>query len=153
MVILVMEDLLELAVAGAGGVFVFDSVTDGYIIAGGGGGGAAGGSWDCGGPHHLAKMLVIGKVLDQYLELQMEATDLNLAVTAVAEAVAVEAIAEVPCGGGGSDCGGGGGGDCFTDITMITLESNVEIDGQVKKVYYEKPISEIKVGDYVVNKE
>ena len=35
---------------------------------------------------------------------------------------------------------------------MITLESKVEIDGQVKKVYYEKPISEIKVGDYVVNK-
>ena len=54
---------------------------------------------------------------------------------------------------GGSDCGGGGGGDCFTDITMITLSNQkVEIDGQVKKVYYEKPISEIKVGDYVVNK-
>ena len=54
--------------------------------------------------------------------------------------------------GANPSSGGGGGGDCVTDITMITLESKVEIDGQVKKVYYEKPISEIKVGDYVVNK-
>jgi hypothetical protein len=46
--------------------------------------------------HHLETMLVIGKVLHQYLELQMERMDPNPAVTAVAVAVAVEAIAEVP---------------------------------------------------------
>ena len=46
--------------------------------------------------HHPVKMLAIGKVLDQYLELQMEVMDLNPAVTAVAVAVAVEAIVEVP---------------------------------------------------------
>tara|TARA_Y100000114_G_C11516770_1_gene211587 strand:+ start:18 stop:275 length:258 start_codon:yes stop_codon:yes gene_type:complete len=46
--------------------------------------------------HHPVKTLAIGKVLDQYLELQMEVMDLNPAVTAVEEAVAVEAIAEAP---------------------------------------------------------
>ena len=46
--------------------------------------------------HRLVRMLVIGRVLDQYLELQMVVMDLNPAVTAVVVAVAVEVIAEVP---------------------------------------------------------
>ena len=135
---------------GAGGVFVFDDVTDGYIIAAGGGGGAAGGSWDCGGAPSGDN-----------------AGDWE-SVTSISGITNGENGSQSggdggggggggggyrggSGGGGGSDCSSGGG-DCFTDITMITLESKVEIDGQVKKVYYEKPISEIKVGDYVVNK-
>lgn len=137
---------------GAGGVFVFDSVTDGYIIAGGGGGGAAGGSWDCGGApsgENAGDWQSVGSISG----ITNGSDGSQSGGDGGGGGGGGGGYRGGSGGGGGSDCGGGGGGDCFTDITMITLESNVEIDGQVKKVYYEKPISEIKVGDYVVNKE
>tara|TARA_B100001778_G_scaffold294732_1_gene266558 strand:+ start:16 stop:1932 length:1917 start_codon:yes stop_codon:yes gene_type:complete len=137
---------------GAGGVFVFDSVTDGYIIAGGGGGGAAGGSWDCGGApsgENAGDWQSVGSISG----ITNGSNGSQSGGDGGGGGGGGGGYRGGSGGGGGSDCGGGGGGDCFTDITMITLESNVEIDGQVKKVYYEKPISEIKVGDYVVNKE
>ena len=108
---------------GAGGVFVFDDVTDGYIIAAGGGGGAAGGSWDCGGAPSGDN-----------------AGDWE-SVTSISGITNGENGSQSggdggggggggggyrggSGGGGGSDCSSGGG-DCFTDITMITLESKV----------------------------
>ena len=80
---------------GAGGVFVFDSVSNSYVIAAGGGGGDRGAAG----------------------------------------------------GGAGSDCPGGGGGRCLTADTLITMG-----DSTSSKII-QKPISEIKVGDYVLNKE
>ena len=80
---------------GAGGVFVFDSVSNSYVIAAGGGGGYRGAAG----------------------------------------------------GGAGSDCPGGGGGRCLTADTLITMG-----DSTSSKII-QKPISEIKVGDYVLNKE
>ena len=136
---------------GAGGVFVFDSVTDGYIIAAGGGGGAAGGSWDCGGApsgENAGDWQSVGSISG----ITNGSNGSQASSDGGGGGGGGGGYRGGSGGGGGSDCGGGGGGDCFTDITMITLESKVEIDGQVKKVYYEKPISEIKVGDYVVNK-
>ena len=137
---------------GAGGVFVFDSVTDGYIIAAGGGGGAAGGSWDCGGApsgQNAGNWQSVGSISG----ITNGSNGSQSGGDGGGGGGGGGGYRGGSGGGGGSDCGGGGGGDCFTGITMITLESKVEIDGQVKKVYYEKPISEIKVGDYVVNKD
>ena len=50
-------------------------------------------------------------------------------------------------GGAGSDCPGGGGGRCLTADTLITMG-----DSTSSKII-QKPISEIKVGDYVMNKD
>ena len=138
---------------GAGGVFVFDSVTDGYIIAAGGGGGGAGGSYRCG-------QAGSGGNADDWQALSSLSGITNGSNGGSpgggdggGGGGGGGGYRGASAGGSGGDCPGGGGGDCFTEITMITLESNVEIDGENKKVYYEKPISEINVGEYVVNKD
>ena len=53
-------------------------------------------------------------------------------------------------GGGGSDAGGGGGGPCFSADTRVLMwpAPTVSFGDLV-----ERPISEIKVGDYVINKD
>ena len=53
---------------GAGGVFVFDSVSNSYIIAAGGGGGGAGGSYRCGTAPSGDMTQVIGKHCHLLLE-------------------------------------------------------------------------------------
>ena len=134
---------------GAGGVFVFDSVSNGYIIATGGGGGAAGGSLNRGNAPNG------GNAGD------WQSVSSISGITNGSNGNKPGGDGGGGGGGGGgyrggsggaagSDGGGGGGGPCFSADTRVLMwpAPTVSFGDLV-----ERPISEVKVGDYVINKD
>ena len=140
---------------GAGGVFVFDSVSNGYIIAAGGGGGGAGGS---GGRGTAPSGSDAGN---------WQARGDVSGMTNGSNGSQPGGDGGGGGGGGGGYRGGGGGAGgsdvpppppppaptprrrrrrCFTGDTKIMMANNT-------KITIEKPISEVEVGDYVMNKD
>ena len=135
---------------GAGGVFIFDSVSNGYIIAAGGGGGAAGGS------------LNQGNAPSGNNAGDWQSVSSISGITNGSDGSQPGGDGGGGGGGGGgyrggsggsggSDkSGGGGGGPCFSADTRVLMwpAPTVSFGDLV-----ERPISEIKVGDYVINKD
>ena len=156
---------------GAGGVFVFDSASDEYIIAAGGGGGGAGGSSQRGNAPE-------GGNAGNWQEVSVIS-----GITNGQDGQQPGGDGGGGGGGGGGyrgAVGGSGGSDtppppsprrrrgCFTADTLVMMENNTKIDvqgysisnskrgnyGDVSRAeIIEKPISEVKIGDYVVNKD
>ena len=132
----------------AGGVFVFDSVSNEYIIAAGGGGGGAGGSYRCGGApggnnagdwQALSSLSGITNGSDGNSPGGGDGGGGGGGGGGYRGAAG---------GGAGADCGGGGGGSsCFTSETLVVM------GGSTTSNIIEKPISEVKIGDYVMNKD
>ena len=150
---------------GAGGVFVFDSVSNGYIIAAGGGGGAGGGSLNRGTTNN-------GDDAGNWQSVSV--------ITGITNGSNGSQPGGDGGGGGGGGggyrgaAGGSGGSDtpaprrrrrCFTGDTLVMMANNTKINVEGPTItnssrgsydpseIIEKPISEVKVGDHVMNKD
>jgi len=150
---------------GAGGVFVFDSVSNGYIIAAGGGGGAGGGSLNRGTTNN-------GDDAGNWQSVSV--------ITGITNGSDGSQPGGDGGGGGGGGggyrgaAGGSGGSDtpaprrrrrCFTGDTLVMMANNTKINVEGPTItnssrgsydpseIIEKPISEVKVGDHVMNKD
>ena len=130
---------------GAGGVFIFDSVSNEYLIAAGGGGGAGGGSLNQGDTEKGGN----GGDWQQVSVIS--------GITRSGNGSSAGGDGGGGGGGGGGYRGGSGGGAgsdarsrrgrrCFTSESKIMMANNT-------KITIEKPISEVEVGDYVMNKD
>ena len=131
---------------GAGGVFVFDSVSNSYIIAAGGGGGGAGGSYRC-GTAPTGDNAGNWQALSSITGMTNGSDGGDVGGDGGGGGGGGGGYRGAAGGGAGSDCPGGGGGRCLTADTLITMG-----DSTSSKII-QKPISEIKVGDYVMNKD
>ena len=131
---------------GAGGVFVFDSISNSYIIAAGGGGGGAGGSYRC-GTAPTGDNAGDWQALSSITGMTNGSDGGDVVGDGGGGGGGGGGYRGAAGGGAGSDCPGGGGGRCLTADTLITMG-----DSTSSKII-QKPISEIKVGDYVLNKE
>ena len=149
---------------GAGGVFIFDSVSNEYLIAAGGGGGAGGGSLNQG-------------------NTEAGGNGGNWQEVSVISGITNGGDGSKPGGDGGGGGGGGGGyrgaaggsagsdkpsprrRRCFTGDTLVMMANNTKINVEGPTIpnsnrgsynpseIIEKPISEVKVGDHVMNKD
>ena len=131
---------------GAGGVFVFDSISNSYIIAAGGGGGGAGGSYRC-GTAPTGDNAGNWQALSSITGMTNGSDGGDVGGDGGGGGGGGGGYRGAAGGGAGSDCPGGGGGKCLTADTLITMG-----DSTSSKII-QKPISEIKVGDYVMNKD
>lgn len=132
---------------GAGGVFVFDSVSNEYIIAAGGGGGGAGGSYRCGQAGSGGNAGDWQAISDVSGMVKSNDGGSPGGGDGGGGGGAGGGYRGIAAGGAGADCPGGGGGRCLTEDTLITMG-----DSTSSKII-QKPISEVKVGDYVMNKD
>ena len=135
---------------GAAGVYVYDSVSAGYIIAAGGGGGGGGGAHNCGTGEEGSNGGGWQSVSGSLTGFGNGANGTNMGGGDGAGGGGGGGGYRGGSGGGSQgDCGGGGGGGggCFTSETFVVM------GGSTVSNIIQKPISEIKVGDYVMNKD
>ncbi len=131
---------------GAGGVFVFDSVSNSYIIAAGGGGGGAGGSYRC-GTAPSGNDAGNWQALSSITGMTNGSDGGDVGGDGGGGGGGGGGYRGAAGGGAGSDCPGGGGGGCFTSETLVVMGESTTSN------IIEKPISEVKIGDYVMNKD
>ena len=140
---------------GGAGVYVYDSVSAGYIIAAGGGGGGGGGAHNCGTGEEGGNGEGWQSVSGSLTGFNNGANGTDLGGGDGAGGGGGGGGYRGGSGGGSQgDCGGGGGGGrrCFTPDTLVLMQGYFDKENN-KYQYEEKPISEVKVGEYVVNKD
>ncbi len=140
---------------GGAGVYVYDSVSAGYIISAGGGGGGGGGAWKCGTAEEGGNGGNWQSVSGSLTGFGNGANGTDMGGGDGAGGGGGGGGYRGGSGGGSQgDCAddGGDGGGCFTGDTVVLLQGSptVILDDSS---HYEKPISEVKVGEYVVNKD